>query len=126
MNFESRFLLPDVPPFTWLIWTVYASFRKPRLRLKLSTGAKCQDQEQVVHSSRTAQEGTLSSVERKAFARRSNFVMRFKTLMSGTYNLNQSLYAPLTRIALVCPTEMLFLSSGHELPFSLEVRAIDQ
>jgi hypothetical protein len=48
--------------------------------------------------------------------------MRIKKLMSGNQNFDQSFYAALTRIALVCPREMLLLSSdsnGHLLWMSV-------
>jgi hypothetical protein len=52
--------------------------------------------------------------------------MRIKNPMSGNHNFNQSLYAALSRIAIVCPREMLFLSSGLQRPFTLNVYGIEQ
>jgi hypothetical protein len=52
--------------------------------------------------------------------------MRIKNPVSGNHNLNQSIYAALSRIAIVCPRELLFLSSGLQRPFTLDVRGIEQ
>jgi hypothetical protein len=68
----------------------------------------------------------MTAVVKKSFQRGSNCLMRIKKLMSGNQNFDQSFYAPLTRIALVCPRETLLLSSGLQWPFTLDVRGIEQ